>query len=318
MVYAPFAVNGCWKELWKRAALRARRIYFCHLGVFTSLLLVVALGILKTERVLGWVPLFRDKPILAFLLGATFTYQPPLLDILPMYCIFLLMMPLVIRLLIMNRSILVLLFSGGTWLCAQFGAGSFVKTIFGNLPINLGHFDISAWQLLFVAGLFFGVRRCTRIGGNRPLRTISIIVSCVLVVVFFLFRHDLIIPNASDSIWPLAESATLGPLRLLNFAALGILLSASCFWPNHSMRVRSFAYLGRHSLAVFTFSILCVYAVMGSFGEWLPNSWLPLIITLLCLAGLYLPAWLCEKQSSSVQDRSSEMNRPFKSRSSRS
>src|SRR2546423_3560585 len=91
-------------------------------------------------------------------------YRPPLLDILPMYILFLLFTPVV---LILARRIgwTPLLAGGGTlWFLAHLGLRQaeydFVNRVLGvRIPLNeMGSFDVWAWQFLWLVGLWLGVR----------------------------------------------------------------------------------------------------------------------------------------------------------------
>ena len=82
-------------------------------------------------------------------------YQPTLSDILPMYCIFLLFTPLVLDQMMKGRAWLVGMTSAGLWCAAQWGIGDASYMV----PwINLGTFNILAWQAYFVAGQYLGYR----------------------------------------------------------------------------------------------------------------------------------------------------------------
>ena len=102
---------------------------------------------------------FRHASVDAALLA----YRPPLLDILPMYVIFMGLTPLLITVAryIGWRSIL----AGSLvlWLMAQLGlreaAYVWMSHLGLRIPLNeMGAFDVWAWQLVWVVGLWCGVR----------------------------------------------------------------------------------------------------------------------------------------------------------------
>src|ERR1700752_1292295 len=92
-------------------------------------------------------------------------YQPPLLDILPMYILFLLFTPLA---LIIARRVgnwtTILAASATIWFLAHLvireAEHDFVnRALRVHIPINeMGSFDLWAWQFLWIFGLWFGVR----------------------------------------------------------------------------------------------------------------------------------------------------------------
>jgi hypothetical protein len=99
--------------LWNASVSRAQSIYRWHIGSLLGAFFCVQL----TEHILGYcspaVPkLFFQHPLEALGLGASFLYQPGLLDLLPMYCVFVMALPMVIRALESGRRWLVLGLSG--------------------------------------------------------------------------------------------------------------------------------------------------------------------------------------------------------------
>jgi hypothetical protein len=116
-----------------------------------------------------------------------------------------------------------------------------------------------------------------------------------MALALFALRHDVLFVGGSAVLWPFAEKARLGPLRIMNFAALALLFGQKVLWPPGAVWVRSLGYLGRNSLQVFSSNILCVYGLGALFGPWQERSaWLQIVTVLLGLATLPLAAWLHE------------------------
>jgi len=96
--------------------------------------------------------------------GLLLMYRPPLLDIIPLYIVFCLLSPLIIVLGVRASWRLVLAGSAVLWLAAQFGLRDLVYRWTVSLsplrvPLNeMGAFNLWAWQLLWVCGVYFGVR----------------------------------------------------------------------------------------------------------------------------------------------------------------
>ena len=136
---------------------RAKSIYRWHIGSFLAAFVCVR----ATEIWLGYcsptVPkLFFAHPLESLGLGLSLLYQPGLLDLLPMYCAFVLVMPLVIRALEAGHRWLVLGASAGIWLAVQWAPPVDGAPLY---PINTGSFNLLAWQFLFLAGLVIGHAR---------------------------------------------------------------------------------------------------------------------------------------------------------------
>jgi hypothetical protein len=136
------------------AAQRAGAVYRMHLLTYFGAFVWMLLYVLFTADVPPLLPsLFVAKPWTALLLGPTLLYQPGLLDILPMYCGFLLLLPLVLRASLRGNGPLVLAISFAVWAFTQ---ATQQPIIAWDGRINLGAFHPLAWQFLFVAGAVLG------------------------------------------------------------------------------------------------------------------------------------------------------------------
>src|SRR6202790_872009 len=124
-------------------------------------------------------------------------YRPPLLDILPMYIIFLVFTSVALLLArkIGWRPILWTAFT--VWLFAQFGFRSaehsfMMRFIPTRIPLNeMGSFDLWAWQFLWIAGIWFGARWAH---DRLPLEIWAkraVIPAAMLVIVFFVLRRQI-------------------------------------------------------------------------------------------------------------------------------
>ena len=87
---------------------------------------------------------------------ATIQYQPPGLDILPMYVVFLALSPIVLTALRRGLTQYVLLASVSLYACAQFSPGLFrvLHSSYGDET-----FRLPAWQILFFGGMCAGYHR---------------------------------------------------------------------------------------------------------------------------------------------------------------
>lgn len=253
-----------------KARQRAWLIYLSHM----ALLIFVALFTLITQ---GWADDWRSHaqfiaqaPALGLVLGTFLLYQPPLLDILPMYALFVLIAPVIIRQLAAGRvgwvlgvSLLI------WWLFSHVIAGghwrSTVASYMGlDFPFQVGEFDPLVWQVLFFFGAALGVRLFQQRVPRQPNIFLSLI-AIVAVVIFFGLRHELIAPPAFwNPAW--VDRRELAWLRLINIAALVytfwtlLFLARRVDWPAWARALpKPFACLGRHSLAVFSVHIVLIY-----------------------------------------------------------
>jgi hypothetical protein len=185
-------------------------------------------------------------------------HQPPLFDILPLYVIFLGATPWLLAIARWRGWGIVLLFSALGWLAVQFNLGAHhARESHQWLPLRWGSFNFFSWQFVWVSGLAFGETALHRplLAGNW--RIVVGAISAPIVLAGLLARHGLLTFNPNWFLW--MDKWTLGPLRLLNFAAwVGLLLAWNPRLP--SLPLKPFALLGRHSLAVFSFHLPLVVA----------------------------------------------------------
>jgi hypothetical protein len=247
--------------LWQAATDRAKSIYRWQVAAFLASFILVQL----TERVLGFcspnVPkLFFGHPLEAVGLGLSLLYQPGLLDLLPMYCGFVLLLPLVIRNLENGRRLMVLAASAAVWLLMQWAPPVDGAPLY---PINTGSFNLLAWQFLFVAGVVIGHARVSGFPQvARPSRGVIALVSAI--VVYGLGVRHLHWPY----LWPdrtfgmLVNKPALGLLRLADFGSVAFLVALLGERFPWALTSRPLALLGRHSLAVVAVQSVAIMVLL--------------------------------------------------------
>jgi hypothetical protein len=243
-------------KLWRRAG----KLYVAHLGLLLFLFTVVAaLAVMSGRQSLhNHLSVFFAAPVLATLASPLLLYQPPLLDILPMYIAFLALTPWLLKFAARHGWWPLLGGSGLLWLCAQFGgrrlAYDWVTARTGlTLPLEaLGAFDWLAWQLVWVGGLWLGSRKLQREGaraaGAREKALLAAAAATAGVLLLWRYHGGFGIESAA----PLLNKWHLGALRIVNFAALGYLVAQGVLPYLRLLDLRILAMLGRASLAVFT------------------------------------------------------------------
>jgi hypothetical protein len=261
MVYTRKYRKGGSAGLWTAATNRAKSIYHWQLGSLLGAFVVVQL----TEHILGFcaptVPrLFFQHPVLSLGLGASLLYQPGLLDLLPMYCGFVLLLPFVLKALEAGRQTLVLFLSAGLWFVMQFMPPIDGAPLY---PINTGSFNMLAWQMLFIAGVAIGHARMSgRAQVARP--NLAVLAGCLGIATYgFGIKHF-----NWPSVWPemtfgvLLNKPALGLFRLADFGAVAYLVA--CFGARFpaALTFRPLAFLGRHSLAVVAIQSVAITALL--------------------------------------------------------
>ncbi len=259
-------------KLWNRAG----KLYIAHLALLLfTFTVVAAIAVISGRPALrNHLSVYFDSPMWAAFGGPLLLYQPPLLDILPMYIVFLVLTPLLLKFTARRGWWPVLTLSGLLWLFAQLDGR---RLVYGKLsalaglsvPIDaFGAFDWFAWQLVWVAGVWFGVRAVRRrasVAAAPARRGLPLLLTAAAAttVLFFVWRYHggFQIDAVGNS--SMFDKWHLGPLRVLNFAALAYLVSHVVLPTLGGLRLRVLSMLGRASLAVFTAHIPFVVLSRG-------------------------------------------------------
>lgn len=266
------------KTLWRRAAV----VYGCHVAMLGFLFSVIAWIGIRSERqaITNLISFYIQEPWTALWTSLALIYTPPLLDILPMYVLFMAASPFVLPLALIPRGKIVLIAaSASLWLAAQFGLHDalyalLARSIHHRVPLNqTGAFDLTAWQFVWVLGLCLGASRARATGAPVPAshrfsrRTVAI--ASLLVLAGLLWRHAV-----GQTPFPglpqldfLFGKWHLGPLRMLNFFALAVVLMH--YGPRLAVLARApgLQLLGRQSLSAFCAHLVVVLVALSVIGD---------------------------------------------------
>lgn len=255
---------GLRHKLWRRSL----RIYGYHLLLLAFAFTAAAGLAISTHRLAleNLLNFYLAHPLVAILGSVLLVYCPPLLDILPMYVVYLFFTPLLLSagLRIGWRRLLAL--SWIIWFAAQFGLRSFIHTgivRLTHLSIPLeqtGAFDLFAWQLVWISGLWLGARSAE---GHNPLKDCPgwLVAASGAICIFFVgVRHGWWGSHLTQQTLGMAlDKWQIGPLRLLNLIAFTILF----YWLRKGLlklvSVEPFLILGKASLEVFCAHIVFVF-----------------------------------------------------------
>jgi hypothetical protein len=299
------------RKLWARTA----RLYGYH-ALLLAFAFLVAVPIASHGDRPGLHNLldfyFMAGPKQAITEAALLVYRPPLLDILPMYIIFLAETSLVLMLARRIGWKPILWISFATWLLAQFGFRAaehnfMARYIPTRIPLNeMGSFDLWAWQFLWFVGVWLGVRWAQE---NLPVEKWArwAVIPAVLVAVFsFILRRKVIHGLELGAFEFLFDKWHLGLVRLLDFAAVAALLIVSQR-VTRVASVRPLVLLGQYSLQVFCVHLLCCFAgltLMGSAS--MLNGWRQTALLSVTFAAM----WITAKVSSKNEAKSEPQKQP--------
>lgn len=257
---------------------RALKLYAVQAALLLFLLgVVTVIGVLRNEKaVTDLVSFFLAQPLAALLGGLLLLYNPPLLDILPMYVLFMLVSPLLLLHGARQGWLLILAASVALWLAAQFGASPWLyEQLAALLGVAVprhesGAFELLAWQLPWVLGLWMGASHAHGAPVQPlPFSRAVVIAAALYALVHLVWRHAVgQAPFGGDAaLNMLYDKWRLGPLRLLDLFALMVL--AMHFGPRLAARAPSMPWLerlGRQSLPVFCAHIVLAMLMLAWLG----------------------------------------------------
>jgi len=284
------------KAMRRKALVRARDIYLCYFLAVLLLTLLLKYGPDTFIDWGSWTKLLAGSLPLALIKAGVLLYQPTFLEILPMYCLFILLTPIILKQLELGNQIAVMIFSVIVWIAAQFGIRTaLIRLIPLDIDIAFGVFNSFSWQILFVAGLLCGHKTYVTQGPWLATNLRLAMVAYILAAFFFCLRHGLLEIKVNES---LVGRSSLGPLRLVNFTCVVFLIARARGVLGQFIAWRGFAFLSQHSLQVFAFHLIPVYFVGLVLGKRtsLPPSWQWLVV-MFCIFSLFLIAFLayCHK-----------------------
>ena len=296
IVYTRVSQSQGDRAMRRKALGRARDIYLTYVVAAIFLLLLSRTAPASAFNWEGATGIDALPELMISLKILFLLYQPSFLEILPMYCLLLLVTPLLIKQLEDRNYTLVLSMSVLIWISAQYGIRekllSLVPERFG---MSCGCFDLFSWQLLFVMGLMCGHKTFVC---KRPwivnCRVFFVLAYGIALLLFFL-RHDLFgFTIHSDNY--LVDRSLLGPIRLIDFICICFLVTRMRLCLAPYINWSGFAFLSRHSLQVFAFHLYPIYFA-ALFLKERPSSspLLQVCLIALCIGSLFLIAYLARR-----------------------
>lgn len=304
--------DGVWASV-RDLARRTARVYLYHAGLLAITFTVFAYiaSHFHRQSLENLLSFFFSNERRAVFAAALLQYRPSLLDILPMYVVFMAVTPLARFVASRWSWDPVIYTSFAIWAAAQFGLRHFVHSrihFFGiTVPEDsIGAFDLYGWQLLWMVALALGTIYADNLyeasDGVAPRADASlpqwlVNLSAGLAFVFLVLRYSPVEHWMDAEVlgW-LIDKWHLGPARVINFAVLAVVLTRYGSRVARLNVFSSFAGLGQASLEVFCVHVLCCFVGHALSPDADPN--LPLLTQFLLLSGtlgmLYLTAWLAK------------------------
>lgn len=312
-----------------RSALlqRAFKIYLCQAALLVFLFSFIAgIGLLADQdAVKNLMSFYLERPVVAVVGSLLLLYNPPLLDILPMYIVFMLASPVLLVLGLRRGWTPVLALSVAGWFGAQFGLGRVLQAqliALTGLPVppqQGGAFDILAWQFLWVLGLWMGSSQAAkRPAVPQGLPHWAVLAAVAIGVAGTVWRHAVgqaAFPTLPGTAIPnmLFDKWRLGPLRMLDLFALLLLVLHFGPWLKQRLpRLRFLETLGSASLPVFCAHLVVALLALALWGE--PDKERSIGIDLGILFGGFAVLYAVALISQQLDCRAAAVQKRFKER----
>src|SRR3984957_4867648 len=282
---------------------RAGRIYRAHLVTLSFAFVLGSFFLSELPGIRNLLDRYLMDPWAAIGGSLALLFRPPLMDILPMYVLFSFLTPAAFGAAQRWGWKTVLFVSFSAWIIAQTEVRQILVTACKDLPfVQLGPFDLLAWQLLWVGGLFIGQRFLE----NRalPATTHSLPTLSILSAIAFLFWRWTSITSGPDPMtetW-LFDKWHLGPLRLINFALAASVTATFLKYLNRwEAPLRPFLLIGRHMLPVFCSQICLSVVLIGRTESGLTSEPVTSALVICQLLTAPIFAWFLELRSTARQ-----------------
>ncbi len=296
-------------------ARRTVRVYLYHAALLAiAFVLLAPIGVhfhrLAIQNLLSF---YIADPKHAVIAAALLEYRPSLMDILPMYVVFLAITPAAREIARKWSWEPVVYASFGVWAVAQFGLRAWIYrhvNLFGlNVPeTSTGAFDLYAWQLLWIVGLALGsIAFGARPESGRHIPGWLWKVCLPIAIVFLFLRYSPVDRWINPDLYGwLIDKWRLGPSRVINFSAIAILVVRFGARIARLPFISPLYLLGQASIEVFSVHVLCCLAGHSLSEDADPTQpwWQQTILLVVTLSALFLTglanrAWRNKRRAAS-------------------
>ena len=312
-VYSRRGLRHGGQEMTSAFRRRALKLYLVQAALMVFLFSAIAAAgvIARQDAVLNMLGFYFEQPLKAFVAGLTLLYNPPLLDILPMYIVLMILSPIVLLHGLRHGWTAILAASLAVWLAAQFDLGAGVRDIAdaltgSKIPVrHTGAFDLFGWQFLWMAGLWLGsshALRDPRVDARFPPAMVAAAWTWALVCLAWRHMVGQTPFPAAPELNVLFDKWRVGPLRLLDFVSLLLLVMHHGAWlAAHLPRWRVLETLGAAALPVFCAHLVATLTALALVGT--PTPQRPWAVDAVVLIAAFALLWFVARASAWVDQQ---------------
>jgi hypothetical protein len=237
------------------------------------------------------IRILHEQPDESILAVMQLKFMPVNMDVLPLYIVVLAASPLMLWLLRKAPAL------GLSLSVAVYAAANLLGLNFPSFPQGVWYFNPLAWQLLFVLGAWCGLGAAGWVWSLARSRAVLVLAAVYALSVFAVFigwdrlNFGAVVP---DWVVQAFGKTNLGPLRMLHFLAIAVVVNALIprDWPPLNGRwLRPLIGCGQHSLEIFCLGVTLAFAghvaVVGTTGD-------PVVRFLVAVAGIAVMTGLSE------------------------
>jgi hypothetical protein len=301
-VYGPSVVYGQLLGATKRLMKRAWQLYIAHIFLFLFFIAQIARAARKFDNPMYGneynIFLFLEHPDVMIGQALMLKFKPVDLDVLPLYIVLVLALPLILWGLV-KRPYLTMLGSAVLYVLARVFDWNLPSFPSGNW-----YFNPFAWQLLFVFGAWCGLTGAVKIAPlihSRAVLALALVwiaFSFVIVMTWHVPMLDAMVPKwLIHIIYPIDKS-DLDMFRLIHFLALAVVFVRYIprSWPMlHSRLLRPLVLIGQHSLPIFCLGVFLSFAAHWFLVQIEGDVVAQILVSLAGMMAMVGAAWLLDR-----------------------
>jgi hypothetical protein len=282
-----------------RILKRVWTVYVAHVFIFVIFMAQIAYVTTSQDNPLYSEEMrafdFLQQPGVALLEALILKFQPNFMDVLPLYIVLLLALPIVLWMMLRVPMIMLLLST------VLYAATQHFNWNLPAYPTGTWFFNPLAWQLIFVFGAWCAVGGSELVGRavrSRVALAIAIgflTLAFLIVLTWYFPRYASIIhKSVQDWIYPIDKN-NMDLLRFLHFTALAIVTVhfVPIDWPGLKSRwLRPMILCGQHSLEIFCLGILLSFIGHFVTTEISRSVGIQILISVLGITVMVAVAWL--------------------------